>query len=351
MSQNPGLPTDRPNPSGGQVESQATQDKDRRMLHALGYAQELSRRMSGFSNFAISFTIISILSGTLTLYYQGLNYGGFVEEAYGWPIVSVFVIIVGLGMAEIASKYPTAGGLYYWSAKMGGPGWSWFTGWFNLIGQIAITAGIIYGSALFADSLLQLEWGGTFKGTSHEVIYVYAVILLVLLLVNVFSVRLVAFLNDVSVWWHVLGVLIIVGFLIFKPDHHQSFGTVFTKTINNSGFSHAWLWYVLLLGLLQAQYTYTGYDASAHMSEETVNASRSAARGIVMSIVVSAVFGYILALGVTFAIQNLSDTTGAGTFAVESPRDCRKISFTANVPAPVVSPRFWIANVTPRARM
>jgi len=112
-------------------------------------------------------------------------------------------------------------------------------------------------------------------------------------------------------------VVIIVGFLIFKPDHHQSFGTVFSKTINNSGFSHAWLWYVLLLGLLQAQYTYTGYDASAHMSEETVNASRSAARGIVMSIVVSAVFGYILALGVTFAIQNLSDTTGAGTFAVK----------------------------------
>ena len=96
--------------------------------------------MSGFSNFAISFTIISILSGTLTLYYQGLNYGGPVEEAYGWPIVSVFVIIVGLGMAEIASKYPTAGGLYYWASKMGGAGWGWFTGWFNLIGQIAITA-------------------------------------------------------------------------------------------------------------------------------------------------------------------------------------------------------------------
>ena len=299
------------------MEPQATHDKDRRMLHGLGYAQELSRRMSGFSNFAISFTIISILSGTLTLYYQGLNYGGFVEEAYGWPIVSLFVIIVGLGMAEIASKYPTAGGLYYWSSKMGGPGWGWFTGWFNLIGQIAITAGIIYGSAIFADSLLQLLWPGTFDGTSHEVIYVYAVILVVLLLLNVFSVRIVAFLNDVSVWWHVLGVVIIVGFLIFKPDHHQSFGTVFSKTINNSGFSHQWLWYVLLLGLLQAQYTYTGYDASAHMSEETVNASRSAARGVIMSIVVSAIFGYILALGVTFAIQNVSDTTGAGTFAVK----------------------------------
>jgi amino acid transporter len=288
------------------------------MLHALGYAQELSRRMSGFSNFAISFTIISILSGTLTLYYAGINYGGTFQEAYGWPIVSFFVIIVGLGMAEIASKYPTAGGLYYWASKMGGPVWGWFTGWFNLIGQIAITAGIDYGAAIFTDALLQLLWPGTFKGTSHEVIYVYAVILALHAVMNIFSVRLVAFLNDISVWWHVLGVLIIVGFLVFKPDHHQSFGTVFGSTLNNSGWGHGWIWLVLLLGLLQAQYTYTGYDASAHMSEETQDASRAAARGVIMSILVSAVFGYILALGVTFAIQgNISDTAAAGTFAVK----------------------------------
>jgi amino acid transporter len=298
------------------VESNA-HDKDRRMLHALGYAQELSRRMSGFSNFAISFTIISVLSGTLTLYGTGLNYGGPVEEAWGWPIVSVFVIIVGLGMAEIASKYPTAGGLYYWASKMGGPAWGWFTGWFNLIGQIAITAGIDYGAAIFADALLQLLWHGSFHGTQHEIVAVYAVILALHGVMNTFSVRLVALLNDISVWWHVFGVVIIVGFLIFKPTHHQSFGTVFGHTINNSGFSHSWLWFVLLLGLLQAQYTFTGYDASAHMSEETTNASRSAARGVIMSIVVSAVFGYILALGVTFAIQDIAKTAGAGTFAVK----------------------------------
>ncbi len=292
-------------------------EKDRRMLHALGYAQELRRGMSGFSNFAISFTIISILSGTLTLYATGINYGGPVEEAWGWPLVSFFVIIVGLGMAEIASKYPTAGGLYYWASKMGGPAWGWFTGWFNLIGQIAITAGIDYGAAIFTDALLNLLWPGTFHASPHEIIYVYACILGLHALMNIFSVRLVALLNDISVWWHVFGVLIIVGFLAFKPDHHQSVGTVFSKTVNNSGFSHQWLWFVLLLGLLQAQYTFTGYDASAHMSEETQDAGRTAARGVVMSIVVSAVFGYILALGVTFAIQSFHSTTGAGIFAVK----------------------------------
>src|SRR3954449_3859903 len=287
------------------------------MLHSLGYAQELSRKMSGFSNFAISFTIISILSGTLTLYSTGLNYGGPVMEAWGWPLVSFFVLLVGLGMAEIASKYPTAGGLYYWASRMGGPAWGWFTGWVKLIGQIAIPAGIDYGAAIFADALLNLLWPGTFHSSPHEIIYVYAVILMLHALMNIFSVRLVAILNDISVWWHVFGVLIIVGFLIFKPDNHQSVNTVFTKTINNSGFSPSWMWFVLLLGLLQAQYTYTGYDASAHMSEETKGASKAAARGVVMSIVVSAIFGYILALAVTFAIQSFDNTTGAGIFAVK----------------------------------
>src|ERR1051326_7578184 len=365
MSQNRGLVAHDTNPQGGGHVEEHVHDKDTRALHALGYAQELSRRMSGFSNFAISFTIISILSGTLTLYYAGINYGGGIQEAYGWPLVSFFVIVGGLGMAEIASKYPTAGGLYYWASKMGGPVWGWFTGWFNLIGQIAITAGIDYGGAIFADALLQLLWPNRFTGTSHEVIYVYAVILalhavmnifsvrivaflndvsvwwhvlgvlvftgtsheviyvyaVILALhavMNIFSVRIVAFLNDVSVWWHVLGVLIIVGFLIFKPAHHQSFSAVFGHTVNNSGWGHSWLWFVLLLGLLQAQYTYTGYDASAHMSEETQDASRAAARGVIMSIVVSAIFGYILALGVTFAIQgSIADTGLAGVFAVK----------------------------------
>src|SRR3989440_13008235 len=190
------------------------------MLHALGYAQELRRGMSGFSNFAISFTIISILSGTLTLYSTGINYGGPVEEAWGWPIVSVFVVIVGLGMAEIASKYPTAGGLYYWASKMGGPAWGWFTGWFNLIGQIAITAGIAYGAAVTLDVLLH-AWIPAIPATPGSVIgidpatqwatlLIYAIILAVVAMLNIFGVRLVAFLNDVSVWWHIVGVVLIV---------------------------------------------------------------------------------------------------------------------------------------------
>src|SRR6478672_110582 len=123
---------------------------DERILHRLGYAQELFRGMGGFQNFALSFTIISILAGCLTSYYIAFNNGGPIAISWGWLLVGAMSTVVALAMAEIASVYPTAGGLYYWSSKLGGPAWGWFTGWFNLVGQIAVTAAIGYGLAIFS---------------------------------------------------------------------------------------------------------------------------------------------------------------------------------------------------------
>jgi amino acid permease (GABA permease) len=293
-------------------EQSAPLSSDEEILHALGYAQELRRRMSGFSNFAVSFTIISILSGCLTLYGYGMGTGGPSIIVWGWPIVGIMTLFVGLSMAEVCSSFPTAGGLYYWAAKLAprnGPAWSWFTGWFNFLGQVAITAGIDFGCAFFINALLNLEWG---VSTAHWVtILIFAGVLLVHGLLNQFGIRLVALLNNVSVWWHILGVLIIVSVLAFVPSHHQSASFVFTSTFNNTGW-HS-IFYVLLLGLLLAQYTFTGYDASAHMTEETHNAARSGPRGIVMSIVVSLFAGWILLIGITFAIQHYTAELGSAT--------------------------------------
>src|ERR1700735_5619562 len=136
-----------------------TAGEDERRLHELGYAQELMRRMSGFSNFAVSFTIISILSGCLTLYYFGMDEGGPAIIVWGWPIVGIMTLLVGLSMAEVCSSFPTAGGLYYWSAALGptdGPAWSWFTGWFNFLGQVAVTAGLHFRAAVFFHAVWRL---------------------------------------------------------------------------------------------------------------------------------------------------------------------------------------------------
>jgi amino acid permease (GABA permease) len=291
-----------------------TAASDVAQLHALGYAQELRRRMGGFSNFAVSFTIISVLSGCLTLYYFGMTYGGPVDIVWGWVIVGIMTTIVGLGMAEIASAYPTAGGLYYWSAKLSknnSGAWSWFTGWFNLLGQVAVTAGIDYGFATFFTVFLNLTTG--YKDTAGYVLIMYAAILAVHGILNTFGVRIVSFLSDVSVWWHVLGVLTIAIVLFFVPSHHASASFIFTKFENKSTLGVPI--YVFMLGLLMAQYTFTGYDASAHMSEETHNADLAAPRGIVSSIVVSLIAGWILILAITSVIptNDATYTATAGT--------------------------------------
>src|SRR5216684_6218922 len=284
-------------------EQAAPLSEDEQTLHQMGYAQELRRRMSGFSNFAVSFTIISILSGCLTLYFFGMTTGGPAVIVWGWLGVGIMTLFVGLAMAEVCSSFPTAGGLYYWSAKLApkhGPAWSWFTGWFNFLGQVAVTAGIDFGAAFFINFLFSLWFN---FDTYHWVtILIFAGVLLLHGLLNQFGIRLVALLNDISVWWHIFGVLIIVGVLTFVPAHHQSAKFVFTSTFNITGWHSTF--YVLLLGLLLAQYTFTGYDASAHMTEETRTAARSGPRGIVMSIVVSLFAGWVLLVGLTFAIQH-----------------------------------------------
>src|SRR5260370_38248894 len=185
---------------------------DEQGLHELGYAQELRRRMSGFSNFAVSFTIISILSGCLTVYGYGMNAGGPATIVWGWPIVGVLTLMVGLAMAEVCSSFPTAGGLYYWSAKLArknGAAWSWFTGWFNFLGQVAVTAGIDFGAAFFINFLMDL-WFGFSVATPWHTVLIYAIVLLVHGMLNQFGLTLVALLDHGSLWWHIACVLILV---------------------------------------------------------------------------------------------------------------------------------------------
>ncbi len=292
--------------------------EDEKLLHKLGYAQELFRAMGGFRNFAISFTIISILAGCLTSYNVAFEHGGPMWVTYSWLIVGFFATIIALGMAEIASAYPTAGGLYYWASKLGGPGWGWTTGWFNLIGQVAVTAAIGYGLAAFGQVLFDFwfsysqhmnDWFGASYDCSTYLLYI--AFLLAAGVINVFDIRITSGLNVISAWWHMIGVVIVVGILIIVPNDHQSVSYVFTERINNSGygdgttsFTSLAFWLVIGLGMLLAQYTITGFDASAHTAEETHKASRYAAVGIWTSVVVSVIFGWILLLAVTFSIPS-----------------------------------------------
>jgi amino acid transporter len=291
---------------------------DEKLLAELGYTQELHRSWSGFSNFAISFSIISILAGCFTSFGLGWNNGGPASIAWGWPLVSVFILIIGLCMSELVSAMPTSGGIYWWASKLGGVKAGYYTGWLNLIGLIAILASVAYGCATFLDLTLSTfseSWAAHYSLT--RVFIMFVIILAVSAVINIFSSHLLAVINNISVWWHVAGAAAVILILFLIPKRHASFSDVFATTVNNTGMFNGdkglgWLIFVLPISAILTQYTITGYDASAHLSEETKSAADGAAKGIWRSIFYSAIGGWILLLSFLFAVQDVDAVTKGG---------------------------------------
>jgi amino acid transporter len=312
-------------PEGVSDVDQVKSDEER--LAELGYKQELSRAWSGFTNFAISFTIISVLAGTFTAFAFAWQNGGPIAASWGWPILCAIILMVAFSMAELTSAYPTAGGPYWWAHDLGGKGWSWMTGWFNIAGLVGIVASVAYGAAIFLNFLLSLYsvdiFGINFADTDHvlsETFLLFLIILVLYTVVNIFADRFLALMNNISVFWHVVGVAVVIALLVFVPDHHQSANFVFTDKINNNGAfggstSSLGFWILVLpVGFLLTMYTVTGYDASAHTAEETKGAAIAAAQGVWRSVFWSAVIGYLVLLAFLFAVQDEGSVTDSAGF-------------------------------------
>ena len=267
---------------------------DNEELRRLGYVPQLLREMGGFHNFALSFSIISILTGGITLYGHGLRFGGPLTMTLGWPIVLFATLPIAASMAQLASSFPTAGALYHWSAMLGGRGWGFLTAWLNVIGQVAVTAGIDEGLAEFVLGALGKPL------TRPLVLGVFALVLISHGLLNHFGVRLVAKLNAISAGYHiVVTIALVLALALFAPMHSPSF--LLTR-FTNQPFPYR---YAFCIGLLQAQWTFTGYDASAHVTEETKDPTRNAPWGIFLSVVVSGIAGYVMLIAITLALGDL----------------------------------------------
>jgi amino acid transporter len=220
----------------------------------------------------------------------------------GWPIVTLFTLAIGISMAELCSAYPTSGAMYHWSSALGGPGAGWFVAWLSIVGLIAAEAGIDYSCAQFMLPFFRVTV------SPRNIFIAFSITLIIHGLLNQYGVKLVARLNDVSVTVHIIGVLaIVIGVFLFAPM--QPVGFLLTPAPAPS-MNAPYIW-LFLLGLLQAQWTYTGFEASAHMCEETSNARRSAPWGIVLSIGVSGIAGYALLLALTLAIQSVPGVLAA----------------------------------------
>ncbi|WP_194923432.1 amino acid permease [Catenulispora pinisilvae] len=294
-----------------QRRSRSSLTEDDLRLHELGYPRQLARRVNAFGNLAMSATIINFITGIMYSTALVMASGGPRVMVWGWVLVGLMVLFVGASMAEINSALPTSGALYYWSAKLAkrhNAAWSWYTGWLNFAGQIAGTASADFGAATFIQALAAAQWS-SYRPTTKGTLAIYAAVLAVHGLLNTFTVRLVAFLNKVAVWWLLIGTMVIVGWLAVFPSHHTSASFAFTHFVNSTGF-HSGI-YAGLIGLLFSAGTFTGFDASAHMSEETVHASVSAPKGMVRSIAFSWIVGLILIIAMTFSMTDYSNQAGA----------------------------------------
>ncbi|KAH8552941.1 amino acid permease-domain-containing protein [Umbelopsis sp. PMI_123] len=300
--------------------------KDAARLNELGYKQELKRELSSIGNYGVALSVVCISSGLTSLFSYGLNTGGPVLMTWGWVVVSFFTLMVGLAMAEISSAYPTSGGLYWWAARLStrkyAPFASWMTGWFNLIGQFAVTAGIDYGIALMLGAVIYIGTNGNWVPTAGATTGIHIAICVTHGIANSLGPKVMTRINSVSTWWQVIAPTIIIVVIAAKAPTHQPASFVFTYFNNNTGWTSPA--YVVLVGLLQAQFTLTGYDSSAHMSEETHNAEISGPVGMSMAIIVSGIMGWFFIIGFLFCIQDLDTTiaTSSGFPVMQIIVDC-----------------------------
>ena len=331
-------------------------------LHKMGYAQELSRRMGGFSNFAVSFSIICILAGGITSFQVGFCTGGAFTTIVGWIVGSLFALIVGLSMAQIASAYPTAGGLYHWSSILGGRGWGWATAWFNMLGLIFVIASVNVGVySLFTGLILGNIFGINTSSWGFEQ-QTIAVVLITLSqgLFNHFGIRTTTKLIDFSGYLILVVAILLTIAMLFGASHID-----FSRLLafhNNSGAPGGSVvpastspFYLFLLALLYPLYTITGFDGSAHTSEETIDARHNVPKGMLNAIIWSAIFG--LDHGRDVHSRDAKSGQGRGRRRQRHPQPARGACRSTNTSrtfcisaswSPIISAR-WPVSPPPRA--
>jgi amino acid transporter len=219
----------------------------------------------------------------------------------GWPLATCFMLLVAASMGELCSAIPTSGAMYHWALALGTPWWAWFAAWCNLVGLMSALAGINYSCAQFILPFLGLP------ATPLQLFLMFAFITVNQALLNHYGLALVAKLNDLSVAVHIIGVLAITGAILLWARLAPA--AFLLEGVNSNGRSP--YWWAFLLGLLQAQWTYTGFDASAHMAEETEDPRRRAPWGIVLSVGVSGAAGYVLLLALTLSIGDMGAVLSA----------------------------------------
>ncbi len=302
-------------------------EHDKQVLHKLGYAQELARRMSGFSNFAISFSIINILAGGISTFYAAFNSAGGGGAFIGWMVGGFFSLMVAFSMGQIASAYPTAGGLYHWASILAGKFMGWMAAWFNLLGLLFVVSSVdvfLY-QAFFKGLLVDTVLGGQFLGSDsstwtiwHQHIFVI-IALVTQALFNHYGINVTTKLTDFSGYLILaLTVVFVIALFVNSPVALDFSRLVtFTNYTGEPGGNVIPIiapstFIAFFFGLIYVMYTITGFDASGHTSEETHDAQVNVPKGMWTSVFYSWTFGLVMVAAFVLVMPSLDEGAAAG---------------------------------------
>ncbi|GAY52100.1 hypothetical protein CUMW_139310 [Citrus unshiu] len=287
-------------------------DSGEKRLNELGYKQELKREMSLFKTLAITFSIVALFVGT-PLYGQSLRYAGPATLIWGWVVVTFFTFFVGVALAEICSSFPTTGSLYFWAAHLAGPKWgplaSWCCAWLETVGSISGIGTQAYSGAQALQMIILLATGthknGGYFAPRGVFVAAYMGLAIIWAILNSFSLQVIAFLDIISFWWQVIGGGVVIVMLPLVARTTQPASYVFTHFETSPGSTGvSSIPYAVILSVLLSNFCLGGYDAAAHLTEETKGADRTGPVAILASIALISVFGWAYILSLTFSIQN-----------------------------------------------
>jgi amino acid transporter len=278
------------------------QERDTADLLRFGYKQELKRGLGLFSSFAVAFSYISPSTGIFTLFALGLTTLGGVF-IWTWPVVALGQFIVALNFAEISSHYPVAGSVFQWTKYLANRSYSWFTGWIYLFaGIITVTAVVATLPLALIPALNGLGWHSLGVGSSDTVLHTQEVIALITLVVitvlNIYGVRLVAFINNTGVLFEILGMFVF-ALILLAFHNHQGFKVVTNSAgfpVNGSTF---------LAAMFMSLFVIYGFDTAATLAEETRDPRRNAPKAVLFSVIGAFIIGGVFLLGTLVAIPNM----------------------------------------------
>lgn len=265
--------------------------RDVQQLERLGYNQELRRTMSLFSNFAATFSYISVTTGIFALFAFGLATGG-PAFFWSWPIVFVGQLLVGLVFAELVSHYPLAGSVFQWTKKVANPDVAWLNGWVYLVAQVATIAAVDFTVPPVIASLLGLNASDT-----RVLITIALIVLALTTIINIVGVRLLAIINNIGVLAELGGMLVLGLILLFHAHHNVTF--LFNDGGTSGNGSYVGVFFAAMLMSLFVVY---GFDTAGTLAEETHHPSRSAPRAMLLALGGSFLLGGIFLLGAILAI-------------------------------------------------